>query len=211
GAKQSLGSADAMSQSATAPPAPPSSPVPPLPPPPNAVSLSGGGLAVYYLPEGDVRKDLLELTDRRTRCPFKGDASYWSVRAGGRVAVDAVWGYERPLDHAPPLAGHRAFCWERMDHWFEEDEEVFVHPRDPYTRIDVLSSSRHVRVLWGGEVLADSLRPRILFETGLPARYYLPAQDVRAGLLTPTPTLTRCPYKGLASYWSARVGGGGGA
>jgi uncharacterized protein (DUF427 family) len=165
-----------------------------------------GLLPVYYVPEGDVRKDLLEPSDHRTHCPFKGDASYWSVRAGSRVAADAVWSYPQPLDHAPPLAGSYAFYWDRMDHWFEEDEEIFVHPRDPYHRIDVLDSSRHIRVLCGGEVLAESLRPRILFESGLPPRYYLPAEDVRVELLRATATLTRCPYKGLASYWSVHTG-----
>ena len=165
-----------------------------------------GLLPVYYIPEEDVRKDLLEPTDHRTHCPFKGDASYWSIHAGGRVAENAVWGYPRPLDHAPPLSGYVAFYWDRVDHWFEEDEEVFVHPRDPYHRVDTLHSSRHVRVLVDGEVVADSLRPVVLFESGLPPRYYLPAEDVRTEALTPTPTLTRCPYKGLASYWSVRVG-----
>lgn len=166
-----------------------------------------GLLPVYYLPEQSLRKDLLEPTEHHTHCPFKGDASYWSVRAGGRTAENAVWSYPRPLEGAPPLSGYYAFYWDRMDHWFEEDEEVFVHACDPYHRVDALDSSRHVRVLLDGEVLADSLRPRILFEAGLPPRYYLPAEDVRTELLTPTATLTRCPYKGLASYWSVRAGG----
>jgi uncharacterized protein (DUF427 family) len=165
-----------------------------------------GLLPMYYFPEADVRKDLLEPTDHHTHCPFKGDASYWSVRVGERVAENAVWGYPQPLDHAPPLAGYHAFYWDRMDHWFEENEEIFVHPRDPYHRVDVLPSSRHVRVLIDGEVIADSWRPRVLFESGLPTRYYLPVEDVRIELLISTPTLTRCPYKGLASYWSVRVG-----
>ena len=165
-----------------------------------------GLLPVYYFPEQDVRKDLLEPTDRHTRCPYKGDASYWSVRAGVRVAENAVWSYPDPLDHAPPLAGYLAFYWDRMDHWFEEDEEVFA-PRDPYHRVDVLPSSRHVRVLVDGSVVADSVRPMVLFETGVPPRYYLPAEDVRTDLLVPSATLTRCPYKGLASYWSVRTSG----
>jgi len=166
-----------------------------------------GHLPVYYIPQDDVRKDLLEPTDLHTYCPFKGEATYWSVHTGGRVAQNAVWAYLQPLEHTPPIAGYQAFYWDRMDHWFEEDEEIFVHPRDPYHRVDVLDSSRHVRVLRDGEVLADSSRPRILFETSLPPRYYLPAEDVRTELLTPTSTLTRCPYKGLASYWAVRVGG----
>jgi uncharacterized protein (DUF427 family) len=93
-----------------------------------------------------------------------------------------------------------------MDSWFEEDEEVFVHARDPYKRIDALRSSRHVRVEVDGVVLAESDHPTILFETSLPPRYYLPKVDVRMDLLEPTDTVTRCPYKGQARYWSARIG-----
>lgn len=70
--------------------------------------------------------------------------------------------------------------WDAAERWLEEDEEVIVHPHDPYHRIEVLRSSRHVRVHVGGEPVAESTRPRILFETGLPPRYYLPREDVRA-------------------------------
>ncbi|MEY2476561.1 MAG: hypothetical protein QOG87_1876 [Actinomycetota bacterium] len=101
---------------------------------------------------------------------------------------------------------HVAFAWGAMDAWFEEDEEVFVHARDPYKRIDALRSSRHVRVEVDGVVLAESDRPTILFETSLPPRYYLPKIDVRMDLLDPTDSATSCPYKGDARYWSARVG-----
>jgi len=170
--------------------------------------LEKGHLPVYYFPPDDVRMDLLEPTDRHTRCPYKGEASYWTVRAGGREAANAAWGYLDPLPERTDIKGHVAFYWGRMDSWWEEDDEVFVHPRDPYHRVDVLSSSRHVRVEVGGEVLADTRRPRLLFETGLPTRYYIPKADVRMDLLEPTATHTRCPYKGRASYWSARVGDG---
>jgi uncharacterized protein (DUF427 family) len=94
-----------------------------------------------------------------------------------------------------------------MDAWFEEDEEVFVHPRDPHTRIDVLGSSRHIEILVDGVKIADSHQPRILFETGLPARYYLPRTDVRMDLLRPSATETQCPYKGTATYWSVVIDG----
>ena len=94
-----------------------------------------------------------------------------------------------------------------MDAWFEEDEEIIVHPRDPYTRVDTLASSRHVRVFIDGELVADSTRPVLLFETGLPVRYYLPQTDLSTELFTPTDKHTSCPYKGTARYWSATVGG----
>jgi uncharacterized protein (DUF427 family) len=100
-----------------------------------------------------------------------------------------------------------AFKWNEMDAWYEEDEEVFVHARDPYKRIDALRSSRHVRVVVGGETVADTGRPMMLFETGMPVRYYIPEEDVRMDLLEPAAAVTGCPYKGTARYWSARVRG----
>ncbi len=100
------------------------------------------------------------------------------------------------------LFGYVALNWDEMDGWFEEDEEVFVHARSPFVRVDALRSSRTVRVEIDGEVVAESTSPVVLFETGLPNRYYLPALDVRHDLLTPTELQTSCPYKGTARYWS---------
>ncbi len=99
------------------------------------------------------------------------------------------------------------FEWGAMDEWFEEDEPVYVHPRDPYKRVDILASSRHVTVRIGGVVVADSHRPHILFETGLPPRYYLPLADVRMDLLRPSDRRTQCPYKGTATYWNVLIEG----
>jgi uncharacterized protein (DUF427 family) len=100
------------------------------------------------------------------------------------------------------LPGHVAPEWAAMDAWYEEEEQIFGHPRDPYHRIDVLDSSRHVRVSIGGELAAETRRPLILFETSLPPRYYLDPVDVRGDLLTPHEKTTRCAYKGVATYWS---------
>ena len=88
-----------------------------------------------------------------------------------------------------------------------EDEKVFVHPRDPFTRVDTLHSSRHVQVQIDGVTVADTARPVLLIETGLPVRYYIPQEDVRMDLLTPTSTHSRCPYKGEASYWTVTING----
>lgn len=99
------------------------------------------------------------------------------------------------------------FTGTRVDHWFEEDEEIFVHPRDPHKRIDTIPSSRSVKVMLGGEAVAETTRAHFLFETGLPTRYYIPAEDVRMDLLSRSDTQTRCPYKGISSYWTANVGG----
>jgi uncharacterized protein (DUF427 family) len=169
--------------------------------------LEKGHLPVYYFPPEDVRTDLLEPTDHHTRCPYKGEASYWTVRVGDREAANAVWSYLDPLPERADIKGYMAFYWDRVDSWWEEDDEVFTHPRDPYTRVDVLNSTRHVRVEIDGQTVAETHRPRLLFETNLPTRYYIPKSDVRLDLLEPTDTATSCPYKGTARYWSVRGGG----
>ncbi len=166
-----------------------------------------GHLPVYYFPLADLRSDLLKETGHHTTCPYKGVASYYSVVVGDRTAGSAVWTYPEPIDAVPELAGYAAFYWDKADAWYEEDDEVFVHPRDPHHRVDVLNSSRHVQVVVGGTVVAESHRPRLLFETGLPTRYYLPKLDVRQDLLVPTGLRTRCPYKGEAGYWTIKAGG----
>jgi uncharacterized protein (DUF427 family) len=105
----------------------------------------------------------------------------------------------RGLDD-PDLAAYVTVPWEAAEHWYEEDEEVFVHPRDPFVRIDALSSSRHVRVERDGRLLAESDAPILVFETGLPTRYYLPENDVDSSVLADSDLRTGCPYKGFASY-----------
>lgn len=167
-----------------------------------------GHLPVYYFPRGDVEHDLLESSEHRTFCPHKGDASYWTIAVGERRVPDAVWAYLEPLEPASFLDGHLALYWDTVDEWLAEDDRLLGHPRDPFHRIDVHPTSRHVRVSLDGEVLAESTRARGLFETGLPPRWYLPSEDVRTDLLEASETKTRCAYKGSASYWSARVGGG---
>lgn len=165
-----------------------------------------GHLPVFYFPLEDVRMDLLEATDYHTSSPLKGEASYWTVRVGDRVAENAAWSYPHSLPTGPNLTGYLAFYWNQMDAWYEEEERVFAHARDPYKLVVILPSSRHVRVVLGGMTIADTRRPQILIETGLPTRYYIPKQDVRMELLEPTETTSRCPYKGEASYWSAGIG-----
>jgi uncharacterized protein (DUF427 family) len=160
-----------------------------------------GLMPVYYFPEEDVRAGLLEPTGHTTHCPFKGDASYWTVRVGADRRDDAVWSYPDPLAGAPPLAGYLAFRWDAVDEWWEEAERIGVHARDPYHRCDPIRSDRHVVVRVGGEIVADSHRPTVLFETGLPPRFYLPEQDVDLARLTTTGTETSCPYKGTTSRY----------
>jgi uncharacterized protein (DUF427 family) len=128
------------------------------------------------------------------------------VLAGGREASGGAVRYEQ--DAIEPLRGTVRLSWEAMDTWLEEDEEVFTHARDPYTRIDILASSRHVRVELDGVELADSASPRLLFETALPVRYYLPRPHVRMELMQRSEKVTHCPYKGRAESWSARLATG---
>ena len=163
-------------------------------------------LPVYYFPRADVRLDLMTPTDHHTFCPYKGTASYWTIKVGDRTVENALWGYPEPFEEVAEIANFVAFYWNRVDAWFEEDEEIFVHPRDPYKRVDVLESSRPVRVIVGGQTVAETRRARFLFETRLPTRYYIPPEDVRMDLLVPSDKTTACPYKGQARYYSVIIG-----
>src|SRR4029077_3673022 len=144
--------------------------------------------------------ELLAPDGKVAHSPSRGDAQLFTVIGGDKPAVGAALRYEQS-----PFEGfHDAIQldWSAMDGWFEEDEEVFTHPRDPYTRVDILPSSRHVRVEVDGVTVAESTKPTLPFETGLATRYYLPKTDVRMDLLTPNTTSSHCPYKGDANYWS---------
>src|SRR5919199_5083429 len=156
----------------------------------------------YYVPLADVCAEL-EADGETVRSPSRGAGRTFTVRAGGREAPGAALRYEDS-----PIAELRDLVrldWASMDAWFEEDEEIFTHPRDPYTRVDILPSSRHIRVEVDGTTVAESNGPRLLFETGLPPRYYLPKTHVRLDLLVPSDTVSHCPYKGRAAYWSVRT------
>lgn len=156
----------------------------------------------YYVPLEDVRAELRP-DGGGSHSPSRGDARSYTVVAGGREAIGAALRYaESPIAELRDLI---RLDWHAMDAWFEEDEEVFTHPRDPYTRVDILASSRHVRVEVDGTVVADSTSPRLLVETGLPVRWYIPKPHVRLDLLVPSDTVTHCPYKGRAEYWSVRT------
>ncbi|MFQ6229166.1 DUF427 domain-containing protein [Nocardia sp. NPDC002869] len=154
----------------------------------------------YYIPVGDLRAKLEFDGSTRTSARF-GEATGYNVVVDGTTAADAALRYADP-----PLHELVRLDWDAMDEWFEEDEPIYVHPRNPYSRVDILASSRHVRVELDGVTVADSRSPRILFETGLPARFYLPLTDIRMDLLRPSDTHTSCPYKGNADYWNIRVG-----
>ena len=158
----------------------------------------------YYFPLADVRAELLAADGAVTHSPSRGDGRSAHHQGGEREVSGVAVRYENsPIEELRDLI---RLDWDAMDAWFEEDEQVFTHPRDPYTRVDILPSSRHVRVEVDGVTVAESTSPRLLFETGLPARYYLPKTHVRLDLLISTDTVSHCPYKGQAEYWSVRAG-----
>jgi uncharacterized protein (DUF427 family) len=158
----------------------------------------------YYIPAADVRASLVA-TGATEHSPSRGEAELFDVVVGQAKAERAARRYpDSPIEE---LRDAVRIDFAAMDEWLEEDEPIYVHPRDPYTRVDILGSSRHVRVEVDGVTIAESHAPRILFETGLPPRYYLPLSDVRRDLLRPSDTQTHCPYKGTAGYWSVEIGG----
>jgi len=164
-------------------------------------------LPVYCFPKADVRLDLLEPTENRSDFPPQGILSYRSIKVADKLAENAASEILDPADGWHMLKDYIIFDWGKMDAWYEEEEEVFVHLRDPYHRIDVIESSRHLRILVEDKTIVETRRPRLLFETGFPIRYYVSQDDVRMDLLEQSDLKTRCPYKGIASsYWTIRVG-----
>jgi uncharacterized protein (DUF427 family) len=165
-----------------------------------------GRLPVYYYPREDVRTDLLTESERTEESEAKGPTRFWSLEGEGPSSQDAAWEHHAPPAGAPDLAGHIAFAWAAMDEWYEEDEPMIVHARDPFHRIDILDTSRQVEIRLDGEAVAESSATRVLFETSLPPRWYFQPEDVRADLLVESDKRTGCAYKGFASYRSVKVG-----
>lgn len=172
-----------------------------------------GQIAVYYFPEEDVEMERLEPAGADQQLANLGEGPWpdpperskiFNVRINGAVARNAAWQVEESADF-PELAGYIAFVWDEMDAWYEEDEQIRYHPHDPYHLIDVRASSRHVKVSHKGQKLAETKRPVLLFEAGLPPRYYIPKADVRMDLLALSDKTTHCAYKGIASYYSVHL------
>lgn len=157
----------------------------------------------YYIPLADVDLDLLTDENHSQKVQF-GPSKLYSI-TGSSAEKPAVRIFD--ADGDGPVAGLVRFEWDSVE-WFEEDEKIVGHPRNPYSRVDALRSHRHVRVELDGTLLADTHSPVLLFETGLPTRYYIDRTDVSFDSLTPSTTETVCPYKGTTSeYWSVHVGG----
>ena len=157
----------------------------------------------YYIPRADVRDEFLVDDEHPQKVQF-GQSRLHSLTVGGTTREGAARVFD--ADGGGPVAGTVRFEWNSLD-WFEEEEPIVGHPRNPYARIDALRSQRHVHVELDGVVLADTHAPVTLFETGLPTRYYIDRTDVVFANLEPSRTQTLCPYKGITSgYWSVRIG-----
>ena len=158
----------------------------------------------YYIPVEDVRPDAL-VSEGHTQHSPRGVVELHGVRVGDVHRPHAA--KVLSASTIDELAGTARFEWSAFDAWYEEDEQVFVHPRNPYVRVDALRSARSVRIELDGVVLAESSAPVLVFETGLPTRYYVDRTAVDFSYLVASETETACPYKGVTSdYWSVRVG-----
>ena len=167
----------------------------------------------YAVPVEDVAGDLLPAAGAPAAegAPVLHPGFPFAVHSADGEPLDVKVGDERRKEVAfrpadPDLDGYVILDFHGFDRWFEEDELNVGHPRNPFHRIDILHSSRHVRVELDGELLAETTRPRLLFETSLPMRVYMPREDVRAEL-RPSSKQTYCAYKGQASYWSLDAAG----
>ncbi len=159
----------------------------------------------FYVPLADVLAEAL-VDEGTTEGTPRGDVKLHALQVGDIRRPQAA----KVLSAAKVegLDDTVRFEWSALDAWYEEDEQVFVHPRNPYTRVDALRSARTVRVESHGVVLAESSSPVLCFETGLPTRYYVNKTDVDFTRLAPSPTVTACPYKGTTTgYWSVLLGG----
>ncbi len=161
----------------------------------------------WYFPPEDIASGTLETAERGKHHVHKGPTLHYNVRCGDRFEGQAAWQYPSPPPEAAFLAGLIAFEFDKMDAWFEEDERVYGHPRDPYHRFDCRASSDHVVIRVHGEIVAETRRAVKLFETSDVIRVYVPMEDVRDGVLTPAKTRTYCPYKGEAAYFDVQAAG----
>ena len=160
-----------------------------------------GRYPVAYFPLGDITDGVLEPGGHTTRHRDLGPTDWYTVRSGERSTPRAAWQHTELPGHASELKGRVAFAWRAMEAFYEEDERIAGHAADPYHRIDVRQTSRRLTVRDEDRVIADTSRPRVLYESGFAARWYVPREDVDTAALTPAEGRTFCPYKGLASYY----------
>jgi uncharacterized protein (DUF427 family) len=164
---------------------------------------------IYYcFPEADVSSEVRGNAERQgsEETDEFGTRRTFAVEADGQTAEAAAFIYTEPTTAGADLRGYVGFEFSRLGRWLEEDKELIGHPRDPFARIDVRKSSRHVEVRVGGETVIDTTKPFILAETGLQIRYYIPNEDVRWDFFSESDTRTTCPYKGRSRYFSVSAG-----
>jgi uncharacterized protein (DUF427 family) len=165
------------------------------------VLFEPGRYPVAYFPIADFAEGALRPTERRTEHPELGEAAWFEVVGETRRAPRGAWQHVALPDHAAILRGKVALAWAAMDAFYEEDDRILGHAADPYHRIDIRHSSRHLVVRSGDRVVADTTNPLVLYESGFAPRWYVPREDVVADELSPEDLQTFCPYKGVASYY----------
>jgi uncharacterized protein (DUF427 family) len=163
-----------------------------------------------YFPETDVSPDILQRTEHTSRHPDLGPTCWYVVRAGDKSAPRGAWQHIDLPTYASELKGRIAFAWPAMDAFYEEEERILGHAADSYHRIDIRQTSRSLVARHHDQIVADTKRPMVLYESGFAPRWYVPRADIDESALTPVEHQTFCPYKGLCSYYDlgdARLAG----
>ena len=160
-----------------------------------------GRYPVAYFPIADFADGALAATDHRSTHSELGETAWFEVVGGTRNAMRGAWQHVALPDHATLLEGKVALAWRAMDGFYEEDDRILGHAADPYHRIDIRHTSRHLRVRAGDRVVADTTSPLVLYESGFAPRWYVPQEDVAADALAANELQTFCPYKGIACYY----------
>jgi len=161
-----------------------------------------GRYPVAYFPRDDVESGVLAAEEQHTRHSDLGETTWFTAVAGDHTVRRAAWGHTALPEYALVLQDRVAFAWRAMDAFYEEDDRIVGHAADPYHRIDIRSTSRHLTVRDGERVIADSRRPLVLYESGFAPRWYVPRENVDESALLAVDGQTFCPYKGLASYYT---------
>ena len=167
------------------------------------ILLEKGHLPIYYFPKESIKMDLLIKNTKTTFCPLKGEASYWDFNYKNQNILDMAWCYENPIQQQRELRGLFAFYWNKLDNWYEEAEEIYSYPRDPYVRVDALKSSRNVKIFLDDNLILKTNRSVILFETHKKPKYFFPINDIKVNLVF-SEKIFRCPYKGISNYLSIK-------
>jgi uncharacterized protein (DUF427 family) len=166
-----------------------------------ALLFEPGRYPVAYFPIADFADGALRPTDHRSTHADLGETAWFEVVGDTRSAARGAWQHIDLPAHAAILEGKVALAWRAMDGFYEEDDRILGHAADPYHRIDIRHSSRHLLVRAGDRILADTTNPLVLYESGFAPRWYVPRDDVAADALVPSEQQTFCPYKGIASYY----------